>query len=93
MPLCGECDRYKQLPGISEGVGYCGANKENPYRRIRYHDDASKCPDFTELTGVVTDADQHSSMSPKLRKFRGYEEKKADVGVDPEKLKDEKHWG
>ena len=93
MPICGECNHFKPQVGITEALGFCAANKENPHKRIRYHVDAGQCANFTPLEGAETDADQTSSMSLKLRRYKEFEEKKPDVKVDPDKLKDSQYWG
>lgn len=93
MPLCGECNNFRPQVGITETSGYCRVDVKNPHKVIRYHKKADDCPHYVELEDVHTDADQCSSMDPKLRRFKEYATKKTDVRVQPNEMMDGKNWG
>jgi len=90
---CGDCENFVYM--MVGAYGRCSKKplKGGGYEKVMMNMDASKCSMFKQIDRVETDTRQ-SSVGVHFRPPEyGYEEKKADTKVDPNKTKDSKQWG
>jgi len=97
MARCGDCDHYRSSLAVGVASGMCNAQKtgERSYKLVMYHDDATKCQYFKQLDAskVRTDSVNAPYDVHSWRPFKDYGEKKADVQISPDKVKDPRQWG
>jgi len=91
---CGDCEYFVVAFG-SPLYGICSKKpkKGGGYDRVMINMDASKCSLYSKSEHIETDSRQ-STGSPHFRPSEfGYQERKSDTKVDPNKTKDSKQWG
>jgi len=85
---CGDCEHYIFFAGP---YGRCA--KASGFKKIMIDADASKCTMFSQLQHVETDTRQSTAGAHFRPSEYGYQERKSDTKVDPNKTKDSKQWG
>ena len=95
MRTCLDCECLMPGPG-GPAVSFCnklsGNEPGSAYIITPPFKEAENCSMFKQLEDVITDT-REFVWDPRQRCYGGHQGKKADTGVDGEKLKDEKYWG